>query len=77
MEGEYQMSQLLVIYYFSKEPPMCDVRDISSLSDLDIIIQEETHESVSFDDGLKKIEFFVRTSGKVLNQFVLSKVVEM
>jgi len=71
------MCKVLVVYHFKGETDsLPEFREVKSLSDLDILIQEEMHESVSFDDGLKQMEFYVRVEGK-FPKYILTKVVDL
>ena len=68
------MCQLLIVRYFNTNPnvPDSELEDLPSLSDLQRVVDLELHEADAFNDGIVKIEFFVRVD----NHFHLSKVIE-
>jgi hypothetical protein len=69
------MCKVLVIYHWDNgRDAIPEFREVSSLSDLDILVQEEMHESIAFDDAVKKIEFYVRVEGK-FPKYILTKEV--
>jgi len=72
------MASILILYHFKNGTQDAEVREVSSLSDLDVLIREETKESVVFADDMGRIEFFVRYSDPAGRQkFILSKEVEL
>ena len=71
------MCKVLVVYYWENgRDPIPEFREVSSLSELDILVQEEMHESMAFDDAVKKMEFYIRVEGK-FPKYILTKEVSL
>ena len=71
------MAKILVVYYWENgADPLPEFRDVPSLSELDLLVQEEMHESMAFDDAVKRIEFYVRVEGK-FPKYIMTKEVAM
>ena len=69
------MAKILVVYHWSNgSDPLPEFREVPSISELDLLVQEEMHESIAFDDAVSRMEFYVRVEGK-FPKYILTKEV--
>jgi len=55
------MANVLLIYEYKTGGMDADIQSVHTMSDFDLLIQEECKETVSFGDNLKKIDFYIQT----------------
>ena len=71
------MADVLVICRYKDGTTDCDLLTTNTLSDLDIVVQEQLHEIEAFNsEDVKRIEFYIYVDGK-FPKFILTKTVDL